>query len=169
MLNEEHDRLLREAYVPTTAFYRGGEGPLLGMAMAISGAAAQPEHGPGDQSGVGLPADGLQRATRLVGRATPGTASRRPTPGPPFGLTYTARELIGSTDDEQPYVNLSDGGHFDNLGVYELIRRGCRYIIVCDAGQDGEFTFQDLGEPRPPVPHRLRRGDRHLARPHPGS
>ena len=57
-----------EAYVPTTAFYRDGEGPLLGMAMAISGAAANPNMGQATQPGVGVPADGLQRASRLVGR-----------------------------------------------------------------------------------------------------
>ncbi len=43
-------------------------------------------------------------------------------------------------------MNLSDGGHFDNLGVYELIRRCCRYIVLCDAGQDGRFVFEDLGD-----------------------
>ncbi|NQT87400.1 hypothetical protein HQ560_11585 [bacterium] len=31
---------------------------------------------------------------------------------------------------------LSDGGHFENLGVYALVRRGCRLIIVSDAGCD---------------------------------
>ena len=30
-------------------------------------------------------------------------------------------------------MNLSDGGHFENLGLYELVRRRCRFIIVCDA------------------------------------
>jgi hypothetical protein len=42
-------------------------------------------------------------------------------------------------------VYLSDGGHFENLGLYELVRRRCRYIIACDAGQDGALTFEDLG------------------------
>jgi hypothetical protein len=42
-------------------------------------------------------------------------------------------------------VYLSDGGHFENLGIYELVRRRCRFIIACDAGQDGAVTFGDLG------------------------
>ena len=43
------------------------------------------------------------------------------------------------------YVHLSDGGHFENLAFYELIRRHCRYIIVADAGEDHAFAFTDFG------------------------
>ncbi|MFA5192154.1 MAG: patatin-like phospholipase family protein [Verrucomicrobiia bacterium] len=43
------------------------------------------------------------------------------------------------------YMHLSDGGHFENLALYELIRRHCRYVIVSDAGQDPEFDFTDFG------------------------
>ena len=39
---------------------------------------------------------------------------------------------------------LSDGGHFDNLGIYELVRRRCRLIIACDAGADHTYSFTDL-------------------------
>ncbi len=42
------------------------------------------------------------------------------------------------------YLELSDGGHFENLGLYELIRRRLDLIIVSDAGADPEFSFQDL-------------------------
>jgi hypothetical protein len=28
---------------------------------------------------------------------------------------------------------VSDGGHFDNTGVYEMLRRGCRRILLIDA------------------------------------
>ncbi len=45
-------------------------------------------------------------------------------------------ELLGQTNETSRYVHLSDGGHFENLGVYELIRRRCRYIIVTDADTD---------------------------------
>jgi hypothetical protein len=54
-------------------------------------------------------------------------------------------ELLGMTTDDKKWVYLSDGGHFENLGVYELVRRRCRFIIACDAGQDGDVTFADLG------------------------
>jgi len=42
-------------------------------------------------------------------------------------------------------VYLSDGGHFENLGLYEMIRRRCRFIVVLDSGCDPQFTFEDLG------------------------
>lgn len=42
-------------------------------------------------------------------------------------------------------VELSDGGHYENLGLYELIRRKLKVIIACDSGADPLFTFDDLG------------------------
>jgi hypothetical protein len=53
--------------------------------------------------------------------------------------------MTGGTNDKSWYVNLSDGGHFENLGIHELVRRRCRYIVACDAGQDGAFDLADLG------------------------
>ncbi len=43
-------------------------------------------------------------------------------------------------------VHLSDGGHFENLGLYELIRRRCKYIFVIDAGRDVDYCCSDLGK-----------------------
>jgi hypothetical protein len=43
-------------------------------------------------------------------------------------------------------VNLSDGGHFENLGLYEMVLRRCHYIVVSDCGEDPECSFADLGE-----------------------
>ena len=43
-------------------------------------------------------------------------------------------------------MNLSDGGHFENLGLYEMVLRRCHYIVVSDAGEDPECSFADLGE-----------------------
>ncbi len=40
---------------------------------------------------------------------------------------------------------LTDGGHFENTGIYELIRRKLELIICCDCGCDPEYTFDDLG------------------------
>jgi hypothetical protein len=54
-------------------------------------------------------------------------------------------ELFGLTDDNSPYVYLSDGGHFENLGLYEMVRRRCRWIVVCDADADPDLGFADLG------------------------
>ena len=42
-------------------------------------------------------------------------------------------------------VHLSDGGHFENLALYELVRRHCRYILLSDCGEDHAVAFDDLG------------------------
>jgi hypothetical protein len=55
------------------------------------------------------------------------------------------QEALGLTDGTKGYVYLSDGGHFDNLGLYEMVRRRCRLIIISDAGCDPDFGFEDLG------------------------
>lgn len=63
------------------------------------------------------------------------------------------RELMGWTQSATPthdqarkpdYVHLSDGAHFENFGFYELIRRHCRYIVLCDCGADPENTYDDF-------------------------
>jgi hypothetical protein len=71
-------------------------------------------------------------------------------------------ELLGQTDERKRYIHLSDGGHFENLGVYELIRRRCRYIVCCDAGTDPEASDDNLGNAAQD-PRRPRHSDR-LAR-----
>jgi hypothetical protein len=40
---------------------------------------------------------------------------------------------------------LSDGGHFEDLGLYEMVLRRCGVIIVVDGSRDTEFKFTDLG------------------------
>ena len=55
------------------------------------------------------------------------------------------RELFGLTRSEGTWVHLSDGGHFELLGLYELVRRHCRYIVVSDAGQDDDWSFGYVG------------------------
>jgi patatin-like phospholipase len=57
------------------------------------------------------------------------------------------REMLGvGLSEKETRVHLADGGHFENLGLYELLRRRCRYIIVGDAGADPGTTLADLGE-----------------------
>ncbi|MEM9921991.1 MAG: hypothetical protein AAF990_28060, partial [Bacteroidota bacterium] len=59
----------------------------------------------------------------------------------PLYFFYELFSLIG-TDNRK--LNISDGGHIENLGVYELLRRQCRLIIAIDAGADPEYVFSDL-------------------------
>lgn len=65
--------------------------------------------------------------------------------GPRQSIPYLLKELLASTTDTDEFVYVSDGGHFENLGIYELVRRRCRYIIACDAGCDPDYSFEDLG------------------------
>ncbi len=59
---------------------------------------------------------------------------------------YTLRELLSQTNDLANYCYLTDGGHFDNTGLYSLVERGCRFIVVADCGADPTPCFADLGE-----------------------
>jgi hypothetical protein len=57
------------------------------------------------------------------------------------------REMLGvGLDEKDARIHLADGGHFENLGLYELLRRRCRYIVVSDAGADPGATLADLGQ-----------------------
>jgi len=63
-----------------------------------------------------------------------------------YHFSMLFRELFGhALDETKKYLLLTDGGHFENLALYELVRRKCRYIIVSDAGADPDRTFGDLG------------------------
>jgi len=55
-------------------------------------------------------------------------------------------EAFGNTDDKASYVYLSDGGHFENLGLYEMVLRRCRFIVVCDASTDAGYSFDSLAQ-----------------------
>jgi hypothetical protein len=65
---------------------------------------------------------------------------------PRYSVGPLFSEAMGNTTDRYKYVNLSDGGHFENLGLYEMVLRRCHYIVVSDAGEDPECSFADLGE-----------------------
>jgi hypothetical protein len=62
----------------------------------------------------------------------------------PWWPTYFFRELLGRIGSNNKMINISDGGHIENLGVYELLRRGCRLIVAVDAGEDKMYGFFDL-------------------------
>lgn len=64
---------------------------------------------------------------------------------PRMSLAPIVMEAFGLTDDTSRYVLLSDGGHFDNLGLYEMVLRRCRFIVAVDASQDENATFDDIG------------------------
>jgi hypothetical protein len=64
---------------------------------------------------------------------------------PRFPLSYLLAELFGLVNDESAYVCLTDGGHFENMGLYELVRRRCMKILISDAEEDPDFVFEGIG------------------------
>ena len=59
---------------------------------------------------------------------------------------YLLRESLSQTTELSSYCYLTDGGHFDNTGLYSLVERGCRYIVLVDNGADPKPAFEDVGE-----------------------
>jgi hypothetical protein len=127
--------------------YGGQQGISLGSAITISGAAASPNMGYHSSPFVTFILTLLNvRLGAWLGN--PGQAGDHT-----FQLGYPKSsvrpiidEALGLTNDKSPYVYLSDGGHFENLGLYEMVLRRCHFIVVSDAGEDPECSFADLGE-----------------------
>jgi len=133
----------QSSFRPAAEYLTSGGIPL-GSAMAISGAAASPNMGYHTSPALSFLMTLFDvRLGRWCGNPQHETAWRKR--GPRFSGRYLLSELFGLTNETTPFVYLSDGGHFENLAVYELVRRRCRFIVVSDAGQDGATTFEDLG------------------------
>jgi hypothetical protein len=113
----------------------------LGTAMAISGAAAAPQMGLGTMKRFSFWIALLN--VRL------GYWARKPGKkallfGGAPGLWFLLKEMLGTMNEKSAWLNLSDGGHIENLGVYELLRRRCKYIVAIDGEQDAKMTFHAL-------------------------
>jgi hypothetical protein len=54
---------------------------------------------------------------------------------------YFLAEVFGLLNEKYKSVYLTDGGHIENLGMYELLRRRCRVIIAIDAEADPQMAF----------------------------
>lgn len=118
-------------------------GARLGTAMAISGAAASPNMGYYTTGAVSFLLTIFSvRLGWWIGN--PKKKKCWESGHPRSSWRAIINEITGNTDDNQNEVYLSDGGHFDNLGIYELVRRRCRVIIACDAGADPECLCNDL-------------------------
>jgi hypothetical protein len=123
-----------------------GQGISLGTALTISGAAASPNMGYYSSPTISfLLALFNVRLGWWLGN--PGVAGSKTFDRsyPKFSVGPLLAETFGLTNDKGSYVYLSDGGHFENLGLYEMVLRRCRFIIVSDGGQDPQFVFEDLG------------------------
>jgi hypothetical protein len=63
-----------------------------------------------------------------------------PKPGP----WYLVKEMLGRNSVNDPYLYVTDGGHYENLGLVELLRRGCTEIFCFDAS--GGTSMSALGD-----------------------
>jgi hypothetical protein len=126
--------------------YGGEQGISLGTAVATSGAAANPNMGYHSSPAITFIMT-LFNARLGVWLGNPGPLGARTSTrgGPRSSALVLLSEALGKTDSEHRYVNLSDGGHFENLGIYEMVRRRCQHVVVCDAGGDPTCAFEDLG------------------------
>ncbi|GAB3909239.1 hypothetical protein GCM10028803_46480 [Larkinella knui] len=120
------------------AFKDGG--PTIGTAMATSGAAVNPNQGYHSSTATAflLTVFNVQLG-RWIGNPRKCTWQLA---DPGFGLGYIVNNLVGKTNTRNDFIALSDGGHFDNMGLYEMVRRRCAFIVVCDAEQDDQFTCE---------------------------
>ncbi len=134
-------------YCPTTALEAADKNFNFGAAVAISAAAVSPNMGVGT----------INRLRFLLTLLNLRLNYWLPNPCKfnqenskynfrfrPPGLPYLIREAFGFTSERTPYINCSDGGHLENLGVYELLKRQCKTIICIDAEADPTIAFAGL-------------------------
>ncbi|MBV8914872.1 MAG: hypothetical protein JOZ05_17765, partial [Acetobacteraceae bacterium] len=118
----------------------------LGTAMTISGAAVSPNWGYHSSS---LAAFLMTLFNVRLGAWLPNPVCAHPRnlelAKPENVFQALSAELLGSANDTQQAIYLSDGGHFDNLGIYEMLRRRCTVILAIDADADPDCRLFDLG------------------------
>jgi Patatin-like phospholipase len=146
----------RLGYRPTCD-YGGSRGVRLGTAMAISGAAVNPNMGYHSSPLVTIlmtlfnarlgwwlpnPLWPTLQNWDINSHAAKKYLHRN---GPKWALMPMLNEALGRTDDRYRWIELTDGGHFENLGLYEMVMRRCSSIILVDADADGDYQFDDLG------------------------
>lgn len=128
-------------YRPTIEWEEKDKHLDLGTAMAISGAAAAPQMGLGTKKRLSFWLALLNVRLGYWVRNPVRSAKRY---GGSPGLSFLLKEMLGSMSERSPWLYLSDGGHIENLGVYELLRRRCKYIVAVDGEQDERMTFAAL-------------------------
>jgi len=127
-------------FQPTSVVYEMNRDLDLATAMAVSGAAASTNMGPQTMH--------QYRLLMAIFNIRLGywlRWNRRP-----FGqfssnaFSELTREMLGWLDEKSSTLNLSDGGHIENLAAYELIRRKLKFIVCIDGGMDAGMTCADL-------------------------
>jgi hypothetical protein len=118
----------------------------LGTSAAISGAAASPNMGYYSSPFVTFLLTLFNvRLGWWLGNPGEAGANTFNQPGPRLAAYPIIAESLGMTDDQHPYVYLSDGGHFENFGLYEMVLRRCHVIVVSDGSADPLYAYDGLG------------------------
>ncbi|MBB4509568.1 patatin-like phospholipase family protein [Rhizobium leguminosarum] len=141
-------------WLPAKAYVQGN-GPLtLASAMAASGAAANANAG---YIGKGITRERFVSAVMSTLNIRLGLwicnpwalAERQQGKRRPMSATYFGPALFSGifglgNHRTSNFIEISDGGHFENLGLYELVRRKACLILAVDAEQDGEINLSSL-------------------------
>lgn len=134
-------------YRESSAFGGRENGISLGTAATISGAAANPNMGYFSSSPVVtffMTLFNVRLGWWLGNTGRAGDDTYRWS-FPKLAIQPLLAEAFGMTNNTSAYINLSDGGHFENLALYEMILRRCHFIVVVDGAQDEGGRFGDLG------------------------
>jgi hypothetical protein len=124
-------------YFSTDRWKSNGELVDLATAMAISGAAVSPQMGPNSVSGLSALMTLLN--LRLGYWINNPKVATKTSPG----FSCLLREMTGvGMNENNSWLNLSDGGHIENMGLYELLRRRCKFIVCVDGEADPRSTFE---------------------------
>jgi len=132
-------------YIPTNQYV--GNTMDLATAMAISGAAVNPNSYVTRSRPVSFLMTLLNLRLGYWIRNPKRPASFNGFFSRPWWFIYMLYEILGNgLNENYRHVHLADGGHFENLGLYELVRRRCRFIIISDAAADPDYGFLDLAK-----------------------
>lgn len=128
-------------------YYGGEEGVSLGTAFTISGAAASPNMGYMISSPLVSFLMAMFNVRLGWWLGNPGKAGDETfnLAVPKFAFGPIVQEALSLTNDRAKYVYLSDGGHFENLGLYEMVLRRSKVIVVSDASTDPDYSYDALG------------------------
>jgi hypothetical protein len=132
-------------YTPTHSFAFEGGGPSMATAVATSGAALSPNWGYHSSPTMAFLLTIFNVRLGLWIRNPRRKQGGSLGSSPSMGLFYLLTELFGLANDDSRFVYLTDGGHFENMGLYELVRRRCSTIVICDAEQDSGLKFEGIG------------------------
>ncbi|MBN9245737.1 MAG: patatin-like phospholipase family protein [Mesorhizobium sp.] len=124
-------------YIETSSWEKSNTNLDLGSTIALSGAAVSPQMGLRTKRYASFWLTALNLRLGIWLRR-PGITSRGP------GLWHLVKEMTATADEHGAFLNISDGGHIENLGVYELLKRRCRFVVAIDGENDPTMTFHAL-------------------------